>query len=309
MSTNKRLSQVFNSSEELLFDNTSKFILFSDCHRGNNSWADDFARNQSLFFTALRHYYMEGYTYIEIGDGDELWENNSFSHIRNAHSDVFWLMKKFHDSNRLCMIWGNHDLNKKCSKYVEKNFYRYYNERKGQYEPLFNSIKFHEGLILRYLDTEKRIFLVHGHQGDLMNDYLWKLSRFLVMYILKPLELIGFKSPISPAENNRKKGKVEKKIINWVKSNNQIIITGHTHRPMFPEPGQPPYFNTGSCVHPRCITGIEILNGCIMLIKWCFKTKLDGTLYAGKDIIAGPIELLPLFYKEPSSDSLLSPKL
>jgi len=78
MSTSKRLTEVFKSAEEILFDDSSKFIFFSDCHRGDNSWSDDFADNQNLFFHALNYYYNKGFTYIEIGDGDELWENKIF---------------------------------------------------------------------------------------------------------------------------------------------------------------------------------------------------------------------------------------
>jgi len=77
LSTAKRLTEVFEMAEEVPFDDSSKIVLFSDCHRGDNGWADDFAHNQSLFFFALEHYYAQGFTYIEIGDGDELYENKS----------------------------------------------------------------------------------------------------------------------------------------------------------------------------------------------------------------------------------------
>ena len=90
MSTSKRLTQVFKSSKEIPFDDTSKFIFFSDCHRGDNSWADDFAQNQNLFFHALNQYYDQGFTYIEIGDGDELWENKNFGDIRRAYDNIFF---------------------------------------------------------------------------------------------------------------------------------------------------------------------------------------------------------------------------
>jgi len=32
---------------------------------------------KACFFFALEHYYAQGFTYIEIGDGDELYENKS----------------------------------------------------------------------------------------------------------------------------------------------------------------------------------------------------------------------------------------
>ena len=50
-----------------------------------------------------------------------------------------------------------------------------------------------------------------------------------------------------------------------------MIIAGHTHRPHFPQPGNPPYFNDGSCVHPYSITTIEINSGEISIIKWSTK--------------------------------------
>jgi len=76
-------------------------------------------------------------------------------------------------------------------------------------------------------------------------------------------------------ENDRKKTVIANKIVDWVKSNNQMIIAGHTHRAVFPAVGQPPYFNDGCCVHPYGITGIEIVHGKIALVKWSVKTKDD----------------------------------
>jgi UDP-2,3-diacylglucosamine pyrophosphatase LpxH len=295
MSTGKRLTEVFESAREIPFDDSSKFILFSDCHRGDNSWADDFAHNQNLFFHALNYYYEEGFTYIEIGDGDELWENKRFADIRQAHSHVFWLMSKFHKENRFYLIWGNHDMEWKNRKSVEKHLYRYYNDRTRRYEPLFDGIEVNEGLVLRHSGTDNRIFLIHGHQGDLICDSLWWFGRFLVRNLWKHLQLIGVKDPTSPAKNLKKRRRVEKEIVEWTKANNQIVICGHTHRPVFPDEGEPPYFNTGSCVHPRCITGIEVQNGEIMLIKWWVKPRADGALYVTREVLEGPKKLQSFF--------------
>ena len=79
----------------------------------------------------------------------------------------------------------------------------------------------------------------------------------------------------------------------WITENNNLMtIVGHTHRPRFPEPGNIAFFNDGSCVHPRSITGIEIENGAISLIKWQIATKDDGTLQIVKDLLEGPVKLL-----------------
>ena len=295
MSVLDRITSVFNSSDEILFDDSSKFIIMSDCHRGDGNWNDTFAKNQNIYFSALNHYYDEGYTYIELGDGDELWELRSFSEIIREHSDVFWLMSEFYKDNRFYMLYGNHDMVKKNKDYVVKNLYRYYNEREDEYLPLFEDIKIHEGLKLKYKNTNDNIFLIHGHQVDFLNNDLWLLARFLVRYLWSPLEFLGVNDITRTAKNYKKRYTSAKKLTEWVIKENQMLIAGHNHRPMFPEAGAPPYFNDGSIVHPRCITGIEIVSGSIMLIKWSTKADKYGRLLIAKEILAGPTKLEEYF--------------
>lgn len=291
----KNIYKVFNSSEEVSFDDSSRIILMSDCHRGDGSWADDFLKNQNIYFAALNHYYDRNFTYIEIGDGDELWENSSYSDIVQVHSDAFWLLSKFYNEGRLHFVYGNHDIVKKNQSFIEKNLYQYFYERENRYVPLFENIKLHEGVILKHRDTNGKIFLIHGHQVDFLNNEIWKIARFLVRYLWRPLNLIGINDPTRTAKNYNKKKKVEKELIEWVSKEKTMLIAGHTHRPRFPEVGEVPYFNDGSCVHPRCITGIEIADGNIMLVKWSAKTRSDGTLFIDRDILAGPRKLRDYF--------------
>jgi hypothetical protein len=124
-----------------------------------------------------------------------------------------------------------------------------------------------------------------------MNSSFWPVSRFLVRYLWKPAEFLGVQDPTRAAKNNRVRRRVEKSLSRWAENNGKILIAGHTHRPVFPMPGQSLYFNDGSCVHPRCITAIEIKDGGITLVKWSRKTREDGTLYVGRDILAGPVRL------------------
>ena len=70
-----------------------------------------------------------------------------------------------------------------------------------------------------------------------------------------------------------------------------MTIIGHTHRPRFPEVGEPPLFNDGSCVHPRTITGLEIENSKITLIKWQIATTEGGTLRIIRVPLEGPQNL------------------
>ena len=114
----------------------------------------------------------------------------------------------------------------------------------------------------------------------------------------KPLQVWGIADPTSPAKNYKGLIKVERRIKKWILGNNRILtITGHTHRPRFAEPGDIPFFNDGSCVHPRSITGIEINNGEIVLIKWQIATKEDGTLQIVKRVLEGPKKLIDYLNK------------
>ncbi|MDP4088738.1 MAG: serine/threonine protein phosphatase, partial [Bacillota bacterium] len=106
MNTLKRISQVFQESEQITYDDSSKIVLMSDCHRGDGNWSDDFSKNQSTCYAALSHYYKEGYSYIEIGDGDELWETSNYYDIIHVHSDTFFLLSKFFREGRLHFIFG-----------------------------------------------------------------------------------------------------------------------------------------------------------------------------------------------------------
>lgn len=295
MTASARISRVLKNSKVVSFDDNSRIIIMSDCHRGNGSWGDNFSNNQNLYFAALYYYYENGYTYIEIGDGDELWENRRIEDVIAAHSDAFWLMSLFYKNNRFFMMYGNHDIIKKDTRYTQTKCHSFYCDSVDSHIALFPGIEITEGLILQYYNSNNRIFLTHGHQADTLNDPLWKLARFLVRYIWRPLELIGVKDPTSAAKNNDKKNAVEKNLVEWAKKHNQFMICGHTHRPVFPKVGETLYFNDGSCVHPRCITGLEIRNGTIALVKWAVMTKPDRTLFVGREVLEGPIRLIDYF--------------
>ncbi len=289
MSSQSRLDRAYANAHVIPFDDQSKFILFSDCHRGDNSFADDFANNRNIYFHALQHYYQEGYTYCELGDGDELWENLHFSTLLNAHKNVYRLLRKFHLENRLQMIWGNHDMVYRNPAYVQKHLSTFFDPKTGKDIPLFPDIHYHEAVLLQHKNTAQSIFLLHGHQADFMNYVGWRLNRFLVRVLWKPLQIVGIADPTSPAKNYRETIKVERRLKKWIADHeHQMTIVGHTHRPRFPDANALPLFNAGSCVHPRSITGIEIAEGRISLIKWQIDTNRDGALKIIRVPLEGP---------------------
>ncbi|MRI01836.1 serine/threonine protein phosphatase [Kriegella sp. EG-1] len=293
MSSDSRLSRAYTTAKTVPFDDNSKFILFSDCHRGDNSFADEFANNRNIYYHALKHYYLEGFHYFELGDGDELWENLNFESIFEAHKNVYKLLKQFHLENRLHMIWGNHDMVYKDPHYVKKNLSSYFEPIDDKDKELFEGITYNEAIILKHTENNQEIFLTHGHQADWWNYTFWRWGRFLVRVLWKPLQVWGIADPTSPAKNYTELRKIERRLKKWIIAKNLLLtVVGHTHRPRFPEPGQIPLFNDGSCVHPRSITGIEIENGQISLIKWQIASTEDGTLKIIRILLEGPQKLI-----------------
>lgn len=289
MSSHSRIDRAYKTARRITYNDDSKFIIFSDVHRGDNSFADDFASNRNIYFHALNHYFKNDFTYCELGDGDELWENLDFKSIFYTHTNIFYLLKKFYTEGRLFRLIGNHDMVYRKQKYVEKHLYTYYDKVTGENEPLFPEIIFTEGLILKHDTTQQEVFMLHGHQADWWNYKAWKFNRFMVRALWRQLQVFGIGDPTSPAKNFKELIKVERRTKKWIIENGNILtITGHTHRPRFPEPGEIAFFNDGSCVHPRSITGLEIENGKITLIKWNISTTVDGTLKVVRLVLEGP---------------------
>jgi UDP-2,3-diacylglucosamine pyrophosphatase LpxH len=288
MRTRSRLDQVFANAFPVPFDEKSKFVFFSDQHRGDDSLSDEFGRNKHIFNHALEYYYENDFTYVEVGDGDELWEHSNFEHIRSAHAKTFDMLKKFFDAGRLLMIFGNHNMLFKHQRNVEKYLYHVYDEYLGETIDLFPGINVHEALILKHRKTGQEVFVVHGHQGDLLNDSLAWVSYLLIHFLWRFMHLIGVKYAASPAKSRRKRHKVEKNFTKWNQAHDIILICGHTHRPKFPHVGEEAYFNCGCCMHPRGITCLELMYDQIILVNWSVATKRDGSMYIKRTAVQGP---------------------
>lgn len=298
MSCERRLNQSFAGAPVLPWNSSSRYVLFSDCHRGIGTHNDNFLKNQHLYFAALQYYYRRNYTYIELGDGDELWENRHMEQIKEIHNDAFWLLSLFYKENRLYMIYGNHDMMRKYRSFARKEYATFPCTSSQCEEPLFPDIHFHAGLILENAANHTRLYLTHGHQASILNSTLWPLNRFLVRYVWKPLEQIGILDPTSAAKNYTAKQRTEKKLKGWADKYSRTLITGHTHRPMIHPASS--YLNTGSCIHPRCITCMEICGAEITLVKWYVRTKQDGTLLVERAELEQP-----LLYSDGSSQAKL----
>ncbi|NTW71308.1 MAG: serine/threonine protein phosphatase [Eubacteriaceae bacterium] len=297
MNTMKRLTEAYGKALEIPFNDQSKFILFSDVHRGDNSISDEFAHNQNIYFHAMNHYYNEGFTYIEVGDGDELWEHSAFKYIIRAYGDVYSLLSRFYMDKRFYMLYGNHNLDLKNEKYVKENLFKYYDIYENEFDFLFPDLKVYESIILKHEISRKEIFMVHGHQGDFLNDQLWPITKYLNRHLWHYFHIVGFRNPSSPSKNMHKCHKIEKNYSKWIKIYQKMLIVGHTHRPKFGGKNGESYFNTGSCVFPLGITGIEIENGMISLVKWNIRPDEKGSLNVLRNVLKGPEPLDDYMYK------------
>lgn len=286
------LKVILNKAPEIEIDDESKIVFISDCHRGDGTWKDALLPNRNIYMAALSYYYNNGFTQIEIGDGDELWKVTKIVNIYEVHQDIFEMLLKFKNDNRFYMIFGNHDAvknTKKFKKDIEK--LKFDLDKRTLYN-LFHDTPIYEGISLIYKPNNRKVFVVHGHQVDFMNYNLSFITKFLVRYVWSFLEQVfGFKNLTSPAKNNSKRTKVDKKLEQWAKSNNQPIIAGHTHRSRLPEAKKSIYFNDGCCVHPYSMSSIELENGKLTLIKWSVISLESGILSVKRQVIGGPVAL------------------
>jgi len=277
-----------------------KLVCMSDMHRGDGSGADDFAQNSLIYRCALEHYLEEGFTYIELGDAEELWENDNFDQIYITHTSVYELLAKFHDPDpvktRYLKVWGNHDL--------------YWKENEAVYRTLFPGIEIHEGVVLEIGNRADSgevgggILLIHGHQADpKCSGEAAAVSKFFVHHFWPDLQRCGVKDPTRAALNPGLCTEVDRRLHGWANHNDQgiaAIIAGHTHRAVFENlslterrylelkvktegikikhQSDRSYYNAGSCVHPLSITAIEITaedGPQLRLVEWGQATEKD----------------------------------
>ena len=150
MSNYNRIEKSFSKALRLSYNVLPKLVIMSDCHRGTGTWADNFLRNRPIYTAALKHYYQENFTYIELGDGDELWENRRFADVYNTHQEIYQILQKFHDESRLFMVFGNHDRVKENGAYLWRG--------------LSGAIPFYESIIVESPGMPP-LCMFHGYQA------------------------------------------------------------------------------------------------------------------------------------------------
>ncbi|MGZ3753725.1 MAG: metallophosphoesterase [Mucilaginibacter sp.] len=287
-----------------------KFVILSDQHKGARDGADIFAKAARNYLAALDHYNEQGFIYINLGDSEELWEN-LITTIKRHNKSTFEKERLFLNRNAFVKIFGNHDLywdNDPLANLTLKQIYG-------------SEVKIYEGIILQTTVNNKpiEIYMTHGHQGDRQSDGNW-FSKWFVSIVWAPFQAYLRINPNTPANNDTLKTRHNEMMYEWSsKRKNMILITGHTHQPVFrsltelealyeklgiaktqgnqagikqisakitqlhlrddaKEPSfkgyLDTYFNSGCCCFDDGdITGIELEDGFIRLIKWRYTGK------------------------------------
>jgi predicted phosphodiesterase len=265
----------------LLMDAASdKFIIFSDQHKGNRDWSDDFTNNEHNYLSALNYYKANQFSFINLGDSEELWKYTADSVL--PQNERSFAAEAAFQPNNYFKTFGNHDILWKNKMDVERLLKKYF----VMPLPVFEGV-----LIKTIIENETlHILCTHGHQGDKLSDNN-SFSTWIVAHIWAPVQRYLRINVNTPSKDDTLRNKHNKLMYEWSsRRKNLLLITGHTHKPVFAsgrysphqsnsintsdEKIKPCYFNTGCCCYnDGDITGIEIADGEIRLIKWHFENN------------------------------------
>jgi UDP-2,3-diacylglucosamine pyrophosphatase LpxH len=282
-----------------------KFIIFSDQHRGTKDGADDFMLAEPNYIAALEYYHQQGYHLISLGDAEELWEN-LWPPVKRANVASFEVERKFVERKAFTKIFGNHDLDWDIMPNAAIELTSIYGKRVAVLEgimlqtrsygdvfsiycthghqgdaqsdgnwfskffiskvwaplqsylrinpntPAYNTTlkTAHNAMMYAWSSLQKDLILITGHTHQPVFQSLTHLERLHV----KRLEAL--------AQNDHERVAQIESEIHWRKDAYDHLSTDFSKM-------KPSYFNTGCCCFDDGdITGIEIAEGYIRLIKW-----------------------------------------
>ncbi len=283
-----------------------RIIILSDQHRGARDGSDDFGVCESSYLAALDYYNRKQFYFINLGDCEELWENTMFS-IAKCNKAEYEAESLFIKRNAYCKVFGNHDLfwgNDPLSSYWLKKIYgkviRIFtgvlirvNLNSSAYLDIFcthghqgdkqsdgnvfskwfvsyiwgplqnllgininspsandNLKTLHNMYMYDWSAAQDKILLITGHTHQPVFNSLTHLER-----LYQRLEKARKLGDVSEAQKISDEIPRRKREYNFV---NQSL-----------DNMKPTYFNSGCCCFDDgTITGIEISEGYIRLIKW-----------------------------------------
>lgn len=288
-----------------------KIIVFSDLHKGNKKLSDDFAPAEENYLAALRHYNEQHYTLVVLGDSEELWKFNLFTVRKHNHAS-FELEKTFLERKALIKVFGNHDVFWNNDPFAQLQLLSIYGKQVRIYEgliltyktgekktdiflthghqgdgqsdgnkfsawfvakiwaplqaylelnintPAFNDIlkTEHNQFMYEWSSQQQDLLLITGHTHQPVFESMTHLERLYKQLL------------IARQENNTASITKLQEEIAFRRHEYNHVSEDYLHL-------KPSYFNSGCCCFSDGdITGIEIEDGDIRLIKW---NKKNGT--------------------------------
>ncbi len=285
--------------------NANRFIIFSDQHKGRKNGADDFMRAENNYLTALQFYNQQGFHFISLGDCEELWENTLFQVMKNNQASIA-AERAFITRSAFTKIFGNHDLDWQIDPLAPAYLYRMYSasipvlqgiilqttvahktlsifcthghqgdlQSDGNWFSKFFVAKIwaplqaflhinpntpaydhdlktaHNRMMYEWSSQQKDLVLITGHTHQ------------PVFASLTHFERLQWQHRKALYEQNPEWAQAIEDEMKWRSIEDTRIPEDYLHM-------KPAYFNTGCCCFADGdITGIEIADGFIRLIKW-----------------------------------------
>ncbi len=288
---------------------TGRFIIFSDQHKGTRDDADDFRLSEKNYANALAYYFNNGFYFINLGDCEELWENTPDA-VMKSNQAILHTEAGYQPGNRYYRIFGNHDLEWKYpiqqTRYLDKVFgnnlevyeglvlqttyrqktwsiflthghqgdersdgnafskwvvaaiwtpiQRFLDINVNSLSDSFGLVDAHNIIMHEWSATQQQLILIAGHTHKPVFASLDHIDR--LTHQLEEAQRTGNTALVKKTTDELESRKKEYEGKTSVKSN-----------------ALPSYFNSGCCCFDDGdITGIEIQDGFIRLVKW----KADG---------------------------------
>lgn len=285
-----------------------RYIIFSDQHKGAKNGSDDFMNAELNYISALEQYYNEGFHFISLGDCEELWENLIWP-VMSKNKPTTETEKKFVAEKRFTKVFGNHDLfwnNDPFSSFYLKNMY---GEAVQVYEGVVLQTSYagnetniflthgHQGdgqsdgnpvsawIVSRLWAPLQSYLRINPNTPAYKTEIKTTHNRFMYEWSRlenNPVLITGHThQPVFASLTHLER--LYKQLIEAEKKQDTALITVLKKEIRFREQEyhfvasnymnmKPFYFNTGCCCFSDGdITGIEIADGKIRLIKWTQK--------------------------------------
>jgi len=302
----------------LVLDTTvtnARYIIFSDQHKGAKNRSDDFMKSEPNYMAALQYYLDKDFYFISLGDEEELWENTIWPVKANNKASIL-LQKKFLEKNQYSKVFGNHDLFWNNDPFAPLHLWGMYGQAVKIYEAVLLNIKIGEEILPIFLthghqgdgQSDSNPFSewfvskiwaplqsylnLNPNTPAASNALKTTHNRFMYEWSVQdknPVLVTGHThqpvfgslthleslyQKLNKAWDDKDEATVERlnKEIQF-RQNEYDFVKGNYINV------KPYYFNTGCCCFDDGdITGIEIAEGVIRLIKWQKKTGASEKL-------------------------------